>query len=138
VLNFIDFQPELIVSNPPFFSDSLLCENNERTLARHEGSLNFNSLIAFGSTSLVSYGKLAFISPAEKEQDIEFCAVMKRMYIHLKTYVRTVPTKNPKRILWLLGKEPVQPITRTLCIKDTSGNYSQEYIQLTKDFYLHL
>ncbi len=132
------FKPQLIVSNPPFFADSLKCGTDDRTTARHEGSLSFDNLIKLSAGALDCCGMLAFISPADREKDIDFAAVMHRMYVARKTFVRTVPGKSPKRILWLLSKPLCETRVDSLQIRNESGEYSNDYINLTKDFYLHL
>lgn len=137
-LDLYGFKPQLIVSNPPFFADSLKCDTADRTTARHEGSLSFENLIRLSATALDCDGCLALISPADREKDIDFTAVMHRMYVAKKTFVQTVPDKRPKRILWLLRKTLCETCVDSLLIRNASGDYSTDYINLTKDFYLHL
>ncbi|MDE5836278.1 MAG: methyltransferase [Paramuribaculum sp.] len=132
------YSPDLIVSNPPFFSDSLHCNDETRRIARHEGNLNYRSLIELSSRALGGNGLLAFISPIEREHDIVFYASMNKMFVYRQTFVKTVSSKNPKRILWLLGKKICSTVDDVIQIKTASGEYSIDYINLTKDFYIHL
>ncbi|MDE6651639.1 MAG: methyltransferase [Paramuribaculum sp.] len=132
------YSPDLIVSNPPFFSESLHCNDKARSIARHEGNLNFRSLIELSSKALGKNGFLAFISPSDREEEIVFSAAMNKLFVCRKTYVKTVPSKSPKRILWLLSKQLCSTSENVIFIKTTSGYYSSDYINLTKDFYLHL
>lgn len=130
--------PQLIVSNPPFFADSLKCDTADRTTARHEESLSFDNLIRLSAEALACDGMLAFISPADREKDIDFATVMHRMYVARKTFVSTVAGKTPKRILWLLSKKLCETCVDSLLMRDENSVYSTDYINLTKDFYLHL
>lgn len=136
--DFSAYNPDLIVSNPPFFSDSLKCEDSCRTIARHAGSLSFVSLLESGAKWLSEDGQLAFISPAYNEHEIEYAAAMNKLYINKKTFVCTVEGKRAKRILWLLNRRICRAEISTLNIKNRNGEYSGEYTLLTKEFYLNL
>lgn len=140
-INSISLVPEsfdLVISNPPFFSSALKSPDDARATARHESGLNYESLIALASKVLKPDGKLAVISPADREPDITFSCAMHKMWVARKTYVRTSPSRVPKRILWIIARQNQPCLSDTLCIKDDNNNYSNDYIRLTSDFYLYL
>lgn len=129
---------DLIVSNPPFFSSTLKSPDTARATARHETFLNYDSLISLASKALNANGRLAFISPADREADIIFSCTMHKMSIARKTFVKASPASPAKRILWVMSRQNRSCFNDILCIKDENNNYSHEYITLTRDFYLHL
>ena len=129
---------DLIVSNPPFFSSTLKSPDTARATARHETFLNYDSLISLASKALNANGKLAFISPADREADIIFSCTMHKMHVVRKTLVKASPARPAKRILWVATRQNRPCFNDILCIKDDNNNYSHEYITLTRDFYLHL
>lgn len=140
-INSITFAPEsvdLIISNPPFFSSALKSPDDARATARHENGLNYESLIALASKALAPNGKLAVISPADRESDITFLCAMYKMWIVRKTYVKASPSHAAKRLLWVIARLQLPCSSDTLCIKDENNRYSDEYIRLTRDFYLYL
>jgi tRNA1Val (adenine37-N6)-methyltransferase len=129
---------DLIVSNPPYFSNSLPSPDKGRTQARHNHSLPFADLIK-GSLPLLSpEGKLAFILPYDDFKRFHDLAEENRLFLCRKTEV--VPRKNrpPKRIL-LEYAMTCSPLKETeLVIEESRSVYSEAYITLTKDFYLKM
>lgn len=97
---------DLIVSNPPYFVDSLASVDTLRTMARHTVGLSYRSLIRRSTALLASGGTLAMILPAEFEDDLTFCAAMHGLYLKRLTRVCTKPTAPPKRILVALTDTP--------------------------------
>ena len=83
-------KPQLIVSNPPYFTETksgLKSIDTRRATARHEDSLNYLSLIKISSVVLPDNGLLCLISPADRESEIEFNAITNGMYIHRKVFI---------------------------------------------------
>ena len=65
--------PRLIVSNPPFFNETLRSPSAQRAMARHDGSLNPLSLVRLASRLMTdSTDRLAFIAPSARDSEIEF------------------------------------------------------------------
>lgn len=134
-------RPQLIVSNPPYFTETksgLKSIDNRRATARHEDSLNYRSLIKISSAVLPDNGVLCLISPADRASDIEFNAISSGMYVHRKTFIKTTPTKEPKRILWEITKTKTPVICDSLTIYSQATSYSEEFKQIVKNFYLNI
>lgn len=134
-------RPDLIVSNPPYFVSSLKPADGARSLARHEGSLTYDSLIAIASHYLTDEGRLCVVSPADRRADIEWSAALHRLYVHRMAAVSTIEGKDPTRMLWEFGRTPAKLLEDSLAIRreagDKSGEYTEEYMDLTRDFYLN-
>lgn len=135
----VDKKYDLIVSNPPYFSHSLKCPDTKRSTARHNDSLPLEELITGCRALLSPHGKIALILPSEQEKEIELLATQNNVFFLRKTYV--VPTLHalPKRILIELSDHPETDIQiEWLVIEKSRHQYTEEYIALTKDFYLKM
>lgn len=134
-------RPDMIVSNPPYFVSSLKPADGARSLARHEGSLTYDSLIAIAARYLTDEGRLCMVSPADRRADIEWSAALHRLYVRRMTSVSTIEGKDPARMLWEFGRSPAKLLEDSLAIRreagDKSGEYTEEYMDLTRDFYLN-
>ena len=128
----------LIVSNPPYFQDSLKNPNAQRATARHTDTLSYTELIAHSARLLQEDGILALVLPIEAEQEILTLAADHGLHPTDITYVHSKPSKPAKRILIALS--PISdsrcPMTETMYIESENTPRSDEYKELTKNFYL--
>jgi tRNA1Val (adenine37-N6)-methyltransferase len=140
--DFLDYFPEkkydLIVSNPPFFVDSLKSPDQQRTLARHTGDLPFDKLIWKSSELLSDAGRLSLIFPVQEWNVIQSVAERYGLYLRRKTEVRPVENRPPKRILVEYSKQKGDVSENELVIEQAHKVYSKEFIALMKDYYLKL
>lgn len=129
---------DLIVSNPPYFTDSLLPPDAARTLARHTGSLSYRQLIEGAAQRLTDDGMLALISPTDAEGAIIEAAAFASLPV--KNITRVIPVEGAaaKRTLWLLSRREMPYRETTLTIAHRDGTFTSEYIALTRDFYLKM
>lgn len=129
---------DLIVSNPPYFQDSLKNPNAQRATARHTDTLSFAELIAHSARLLQEDGILALVLPIEAEQEILTLAADHALHPTHITYVHSKPDKPAKRLL--IAFSPISytqyPIPQTMYIESENSPRSEEYKELTKDFYL--
>jgi tRNA1Val (adenine37-N6)-methyltransferase len=131
-----DVQFDLIVSNPPFFTDSLISAETGRTEARHNLSLSPGDL-ARSASFLSDAGKFSVIYPLDTYA--LFKTELKEMGLSeiRKTEVKPTPSKPAHRILGEFGKKSRACENSELIIEKYGRHkYSEEYIALTKDFYL--
>jgi tRNA1Val (adenine37-N6)-methyltransferase len=128
---------DLIFSNPPYFENSLTAPDERKSTARHTSDgLSYRDIFAFAGERLAAEGRVAFVLPADQENDL--CRYARMMGFHLFRIVRirTVPRKAPSRMIAEFSRQRVQaPAEELLTIQD-AGNYTPEYLALTKDFYL--
>ena len=129
---------DLIVSNPPYFQDSLKNPNAQRATARHTDTLSYAELIAHSARLLQEDGILALVLPIEAEQEILTLAADHGLHPTHITYVHSKPGKPAKRLL--IDLSPISnnqyPIANTMYIESENAPRSDEYKELTKDFYL--
>lgn len=129
---------DLIVSNPPYFTDSLLPPDAARSQARHTHSLSYAQLIDGASQMLTEQGVLAFISPTDAETAIIEAVAFAAMSVQRMTRVIPVEGAPAKRTLWLLSQQNGPCQTDTLTIAHNDGTFTSEYRALVGDFYLKM
>ena len=129
---------DVIISNPPYFVDSLTSPDEKRTTARHTTSLSFNDLCDGVMRLLAPNGTFALILPsAEAEKFLS--AARGRLFLTRRCDVWSTPESGIKRVMMELQMQPPAelPQIEKLIIEDSGPmGYSAEYRQLTRDFYL--
>lgn len=139
---FID-EPEdeydLIISNPPFYSEDYKTENSQRDLARFQDALPFEELVEAADLLLSENGIFAVIIPyKEEERFIDFCAEVE-LYPVKVTRVKGSHTTPIVRSLLAFKRYELSVLTADeLVIEISRHEYTDEYIELTKDFYLKM
>lgn len=125
-----------IVSNPPFFTETLGCRDQKRQLARHTLSLPFVELVRGVASMLDKGGKFSVIIPwSEKLDFVRLCA-LNGLHLYRKTAVVSRDGNDPIRAM-LSFSNVLLPLTQNqLIIRDANGNYTTCYKQLTSEFYL--
>ena len=129
---------DLIVSNPPYFTNGVLPTGNSRTTARHTASLSYRQLIEGAARLLIDNGTLALISPTDAEGDIVEAATFASLPVRQMTRVIPVEGAEAKRTLWLLSRRDISYREDTLTIAHSNGSFTREYIDLTQAFYLKM
>ena len=140
-VRFQDFSTKIsfdsIVSNPPFFTDSLKCPDVRRSVARHADTLPYSDLFRSVARLLAEDGVFSAVIPSEAEKN--FCAEASicGMLEIRRCVVKTVPHKSPKRMLLSFARRRVgECVSENVCLFDNEGNKSEWYRNLTKDFYI--
>jgi len=129
---------DLIISNPPFYTDDYKSDNTSRDLARFEDALPFEELIEAAALLLSDNGIFSVIIPfKEEERFVQLC--QERGLFPLKiTRVKGTPTAEIKRSLLAFTRIQQTPLIDELVIETARHQYTPEYIELTKDFYLKM
>jgi tRNA1Val (adenine37-N6)-methyltransferase len=130
---------DLVVTNPPYFIDSLKTPTESRTLARHTDALSFDDLIAGVKKILQEKGKFCLILPTNEAISFRVKAESHGLYMSKLLRVRTTKEKNTeKRHLMQFEFKESEFSESTLVIEaDSHRNYTPEYRELTRDFYIH-
>ena len=143
---------DLIVSNPPYFQNSLKNPDPGRKTARHTDSLSFEELIAHSVRLLAGNGVFALILPAEAEEEIRTIASAAGLQLVRVTRVYSKESKPARRVLLAFCRQPsalshqfsavshqpsaVSPIEESLVLEDEKGGRSAAYSKLCEEFYL--
>ena len=120
-----------IVSNPPYFVDSLHSPNAARTAARHSSSLPFSDIVLAAERLLEWGGRLSVILPSDVAALFRREA-FERLWLSRQLDIVTKPGDEPRRTMmeFVLCSEPRMPRCDTMLMG------SEEAIKLTQDFYL--
>ena len=131
---------DLIVSNPPYFQDSLKNPDSQRAMARHTDTLSYEELLKHSARLLTQEGIIALVLPIEAEQQIITLAQSLGLYPTHITYVYPKPGKAAKRLLIAFSPSPLasrlSPLAYSLTLESETSPRSEAYIELTKEFYL--
>jgi tRNA1Val (adenine37-N6)-methyltransferase len=132
-----DLKFDLIVSNPPYFSNSLKNPDPRKSAARHNDSLTPGEMLEGVTHLLTEGGKLQVIMPyaegtifiAEAQEYGLFCnSILK---------IRPLPTSEVRRLILTFSKQRMKLTERFLTIEHGKRHeFTEEYMNLTRDFYL--
>lgn len=129
---------DVIVSNPPFYTDAFETENDARNKARFTSSLSFESLIDGVCKTLSENGVFSVIIPKKEEEKFVAYAKKKGLFLSRICDVKGTPIAHVKRCLLEFSFEDKELIEEELTIETSRHNYTEEYIALTRDFYLKM
>ena len=129
---------DLIISNPPFYTDDFKSDNSSRDLARFEDALPFEELIEAAALLLSDNGIFSVIIPfKEEERFVSMCKELDLFPLKI-TRVKGTPTSEIKRSLLAFCRIEQTALIDELVIEISRHNYTPEYIELTKEFYLKM
>ena len=127
---------DLIVSNPPFFQNSLLPPTKGRQLARHNVVLTFNTFLSDSSRLLSHEGKLAVILPCSEEEKFIGIAGKESLFLQSKLNIYPKPSKPKKRVILVFSSTKREnPNFDSIILRNEDGHYSDNYKRITKDFH---
>lgn len=134
----IDVTYDLLISNPPFYTDAYKTTSASRDIARFEDALPFEHLFVGAARLLSEKGRFAVILPYKEEQNGISIAKRVGLYPQKITRVKGNPLSEIKRSMMLFGFERLEMKPDELIIETKRHEYTQEYIALTRDFYLKM
>lgn len=130
---------DIIVSNPPFYSEDYKTECDQRDLARFQDAMPFEDLIEAADLLLSENGIFSVIIPFKEEEKFLALANEYELYPIKITRVKGTPTTEIKRSLLAFSRNEIATVpTDELIIELARHVYTPEYIELTKDFYLKM
>jgi tRNA1Val (adenine37-N6)-methyltransferase len=129
---------DLIISNPPFYTDDYKSENKSRDLARFEDAMPFEELIESAANLLSEFGIFSVIIPFKEEGKFISLAKEFQLFPFKITHVKGNSTSEFKRSLLAFTWDEQILETNELIIELERHLYTIEYIELTKDFYLKM
>jgi len=133
------FKYDLIVSNPPFFTSSFKTKHPRRNLARHTDTMNPEMILDVAETLLQSNGKLSLVLPSREGRLFIKQAEQAGFKVNRLLHIIPVRGRMPNRMNIEFGKlSPADELTGEFVIRETNGNFTQEYITLLKNYYLGL
>ena len=129
---------DLIVSNPPYFVDSSKASEESRTNARHTDQLPYTDLLNGVLKLLNPLGRFYVILPTKESEQFCSLAAENKLYLTKLTRVITRTDKPEKRLLMRFEFTKKEFSEDSIIIEqDERHSYTNEYRELTKDYYLH-
>ena len=129
---------DVIVSNPPYFVDSLECPDRQRAAARHNDSLTYEELLEGGNRLLAADGLFTVVIPTDVVDRVKAIASMNKLYAIRQLNVITKPGGIPKRTLIAFSFSNRECVIEELLTELARHQYSEEYIALTREYYLNM
>ncbi|WP_271423935.1 tRNA1(Val) (adenine(37)-N6)-methyltransferase [Aequorivita sinensis] len=134
----IEDKYDLIVSNPPFYSEDYKTSDESRDLARFNDSLPFDKLIFSASQLLSEEGIFAVVIPRKEEEGFLKLAEQENLFAKRICRVKGNETSQEKRSLIAFSFEKSTPKIENLTIETSRHKYTEEYISLVNEFYLKM
>ena len=134
----IEDKYELIISNPPFYSEDYKTSDNSRDLARFSDALPVEQLIASVSKLLAMDGQFSVIIPFKDKKHFIETALNYGLFVNRILNVKGNPKALIKRSLIEFSFHENEINKEELIIETERHQYTKEYINLTKDFYLKM
>lgn len=130
---------DIIISNPPFYSEDFKTDNSQRDLARFQDALPFEDLVEAADLLLSENGIFAVIIPfKEEERFIDLCAEVELFPVKITRVKGSHNTPIVRSLVAFKRYELSVLDSDELVIEINRHEYTEDYINLTKDFYLKM
>ncbi|WP_417619710.1 tRNA1(Val) (adenine(37)-N6)-methyltransferase [Oceanihabitans sediminis] len=134
----IEDKYDLIISNPPFYSEDYKTKDSNRDLARFQDAMPFEHLLQAVSVLLEEDGVFSVVLPYSESEKFIALASQVGLFPNQILQVRGNPTSEIKRSLMTFSFRKTEISTSELIIETARHEYTEDYIALTKDFYLKM
>ncbi len=130
---------DLIISNPPFFNDSLLSDNDSKNLARHTLFLSYPDLLKVLEAHLLEDGYASIMLPFTEYQEWKELLAQNAWFELGSLSVSHTITAPVKRVVGIFSKNKIAAINaQKLAVCDNDNKYTAAFIDLLSQFYLNL
>jgi len=129
---------DLIISNPPFYEKDLKSNKHNINLARHDSSLTLATLLQTCNTLLAGTGSIVLLLPYHRLADLQKEAMANDLHIVHLLQMKQSTTHSYFRIGAVLRNQFATCMIEDITIKDASQQYTNEFVELLKDYYLYL
>jgi len=130
---------DFIIANPPFFENDLRSTNKNKNIAKHGDELSLEELIKAILSNLKPTGTFGVLLPFDRSPYFEQLALQNNFYLREKLLIKQTPDHDHFRaVLHFSRNNNEKAPLYELIIKNELGNYTEEFVELMKDYYLHL
>lgn len=129
-----------MVSNPPYFIDSLLSPDERKTNARHSGiTISHSELVDAAANLLVPDGIFDVILPFDVSLSFESLMFLEGLYLIEELIVSSFAGQKPvRRIMSFSRKRPQTVVSEKIAIRANNEHFSDEYRNYTSDYFIGL
>ena len=129
---------DFIISNPPFYEDDLASGKAQKDTAHHSGHLKLDELLLFVKGHLSPKGSFFLLMPYKRHDELMQKLPSHKLFISHKIIVRQSTRHRPFRLMLRCTPSQVDKIENEISIRDEANNYTGEFVDLLKDYYLYL
>jgi len=130
---------DLIISNPPFFNDSLLSDKEAKNMARHTLSLSYTDLFKVVAANIAEDGYASIMLPLPEYQKWRALLAQNGWFELSNLFVRHSIAAPVKRVVGLFSRKKVLAIDeQELVIMGDGNKYTNSFVELLSPFYLNL
>ncbi len=127
---------DLIISNPPFFENDLRSVKLNKNLAKHHDGLTLTELLSSISKHLKEDSYFAILLPFQRLEFFKRMAAVNNLHLVDQLLIQQTPKHTFFRAMLLFGTNKKTFSSKELMIKDGEGNYTENFNELLKDYYL--
>jgi tRNA1Val (adenine37-N6)-methyltransferase len=128
---------DLIITNPPYFTDSLKNPDPGKASARHNVILNNDEILKGISQLLTDNGRFQTIMPYVEGNIFIAVAQEYGLYCNNILKIKPLPTSEIRRLIMTFSMYRKKTAEKFLTIEQGKRHeFTEEYKNLTKDFYL--
>lgn len=139
ILDFVaDKKYDCIISNPPFYEGDLKSDNSKKNAAKHDSTLKLDQLLKVIEERLSPTGYFAVLLPYQRVDYFIALAAEFKYKLQEQWMIRPTDAHPFFRGILFFSLATTEIVTNQISIKDTSGNYTEEFVDLLKDYYLQL
>lgn len=130
---------DFIITNPPFFEDDLMSDDDRQQVAKHSKSLTLDELIGVISNNLQPHGAFGILLPYHRWEYFDRLASMQNFYLTEKLFIKQSHRHSNFRAVlhYSRSREDFAP-SFELVIQKEDGSYTEDFVELMKDYYLYL
>lgn len=132
---------DIIISNPPFYQDELRSSRTEKNRAHHDESLLMEDVLGIIRKNLSDSGSFYLLFPFKRIGQFRKHSRENDLEITHEVLIRQTPLHSPFRVFFAgrikMNKDPA-PIQEEVIIRDKDNQYSREFVDYLKSYYLYL
>ena len=128
----------LIISNPPFYEGDLKSEAANRNIAMHDAGLKLDELIQLVDLNLTEDGSFAVLLPYARAERMIELGKLAELFLQKHLQVKQTVKHGYFRSMLLFSRTKNEPVMQDISIKDENNQYTTEFVNLLKDYYLYL
>ena len=126
---------DLVVSNPPFYINSLESPEAKKNTAKHADGDFFGSLVKAVSEHLTTTGSFWLILPLDTAELVKTIAQQNNLYLQKTVAIKSYPDSNPHREMLVLGLDNTKAADKEFVIYQQEKVYSNQYQNTLRDFF---
>jgi tRNA1Val (adenine37-N6)-methyltransferase len=129
---------DLIISNPPFYEGDLKSDAVNRNLAMHDTGLKLNELLRVVNENLNNDGWFAVLLPYHRNEKFIAMAKDSNLFLLKRVDIKQTYKHSFFRSFLLFGRKKEEVNSSNIVVKDDANQYTPEFIDLLKEYYLYL